>query len=46
MSASISAKGADPELGNQEQSLRFDMRLLEEKLRKERRDNPSSEAGG
>jgi len=37
-------KGADPELASQEQSLSFDIRLLEEKLRKERRDNPSSEA--
>lgn len=38
-------KGADPELIDQEQSLRFDMRSLEEKLRKERRNNPASEAG-
>jgi CHAT domain-containing protein/tetratricopeptide (TPR) repeat protein len=37
-------KGADPELANQEQSLRFDIRLIEERLRKERRDNPFSEA--
>lgn len=38
-------KGADPALAGQEQSLRFDMRALEEKLRKERRENPRSEAG-
>lgn len=37
-------KGADLALVDQEQSLRFDMRSLEGKLRKERRDNPSSEA--
>jgi CHAT domain-containing protein/Tfp pilus assembly protein PilF len=37
-------KGANPELVDQEQSLRFDMRSLEEKLRKENRNNPSSEA--
>lgn len=37
-------QGADPELADQEQSLRFDMRSLEDKLRKEQRDNPSSEA--
>jgi CHAT domain-containing protein/Flp pilus assembly protein TadD len=37
-------KGADSELVNQEQSLRFDIRALENKLRIERRDNPSSEA--
>jgi CHAT domain-containing protein/tetratricopeptide (TPR) repeat protein len=37
-------KGADPALVDQEQSLRFDMRALEERLRKERRDNPRSEA--
>ena len=37
-------KGADPGLAGQEQSLRFDIRLIEEKLIKERRDNPSSEA--
>jgi CHAT domain-containing protein/Tfp pilus assembly protein PilF len=37
-------KGGDPELANQEQSLRFEMRSLEEKLRKERRENPRSEA--
>jgi CHAT domain-containing protein/Tfp pilus assembly protein PilF len=39
-----SRKGADPALIDQEQSLRFDMRSLEEKLRKEARDNPRSEA--
>jgi CHAT domain-containing protein/tetratricopeptide (TPR) repeat protein len=39
-------KGADPALVEQEQSLRFDMRSLQERLRKERRENPSSEAGG
>ena len=37
-------KGADPALADQEQDLRFDMRALDEKLRKERRDNPRSEA--
>jgi CHAT domain-containing protein/uncharacterized protein HemY len=37
-------KGGDPELANQEQSLRFEMGSLEEKLRKERRENPRSEA--
>ena len=37
-------KGGDPELTNQEQSLRFEMSSLEEKLRKERRENPRSEA--
>jgi CHAT domain-containing protein/Flp pilus assembly protein TadD len=37
-------KGSDPELIEQEQSLRFDIRSLEEKLRKQQRDNPSSEA--
>jgi CHAT domain-containing protein/Flp pilus assembly protein TadD len=37
-------KGADPKLVEQEQSLRFDIRALEEKLKKEQRDNPSSEA--
>lgn len=37
-------KGAAPALVDQEQSLRFDMRALEENLRKERRDNPRSEA--
>ncbi|MEK6300530.1 MAG: CHAT domain-containing protein [Acidobacteriota bacterium] len=37
-------KGANPALADQEQSLRFDMRALEEKLRKERRDSPRSEA--
>ncbi len=37
-------KGGDPELVNQEQSLRFEMGALEEKLRKERRENPRSEA--
>jgi CHAT domain-containing protein len=37
-------KGGDPELANQEQSLRFEMGALEEKLRKERRENPRSEA--
>jgi CHAT domain-containing protein/Tfp pilus assembly protein PilF len=37
-------KGGDPELVNHEQALRFDMRSLEEKLRKEQRNNPSSEA--
>jgi CHAT domain-containing protein/Flp pilus assembly protein TadD len=36
-------KGSDPGLVNQEQSLRFETRLLEEKLRKERRENPRSE---
>jgi CHAT domain-containing protein/tetratricopeptide (TPR) repeat protein len=38
-------KGADPKLVEQEQSLRFDLGALEERLRKEQRDNPSSEAG-
>ena len=37
-------KGGDPELVNQEQSLRFEMGALEEKLRKERRENSRSEA--
>jgi CHAT domain-containing protein len=37
-------KGADPELAMHEQALRFDLRSLEEKLRKEQRNNPSSEA--
>lgn len=37
-------KGADPKLVEQEQSLRFDIRLLEEKLRKQQQDNPASEA--
>ncbi|HYV05843.1 MAG TPA: CHAT domain-containing protein, partial [Blastocatellia bacterium] len=37
-------KGGAPELVNQEQSLRFEMGSLEEKLRKERRENPRSEA--
>jgi CHAT domain-containing protein/Tfp pilus assembly protein PilF len=37
-------KGVDPGLANQEQSLRFDIRSLEEKLGKEQRNNPSSEA--
>lgn len=37
-------KGADPALVDQEQSLRFDMSSLEEKQRKERRENPRSEA--
>lgn len=37
-------KGGDPELANQEQSLRFEMGALEEKLIKERRENPQSEA--
>jgi CHAT domain-containing protein/Flp pilus assembly protein TadD len=35
---------ADPALVDKEQSLRFDMRSLEEKLTKERRENPRSEA--
>ncbi|HVG21041.1 MAG TPA: tetratricopeptide repeat protein, partial [Blastocatellia bacterium] len=39
-------KGSDPGLMAQEQSLRFDIRSLEEKLRTERRNNPSSEAVG
>jgi CHAT domain-containing protein len=39
-------KGADPALVDQEQAVRFEMRLLEEKLNKERRDNPRSEAAG
>jgi CHAT domain-containing protein/tetratricopeptide (TPR) repeat protein len=37
-------KRTAPALFDQEQSLRFDMRALEENLRKERRDNPRSEA--
>jgi CHAT domain-containing protein/tetratricopeptide (TPR) repeat protein len=37
-------KGGDPELTNQEQSLRFEMNSLEEKLRKERQENSRSEA--
>jgi CHAT domain-containing protein/Tfp pilus assembly protein PilF len=37
-------KGANPELTDQEQALRFDMRLLEEKLKQEQRNNLSSEA--
>ncbi len=37
-------KGADPELADQEQSLRFRVRSLEQELRKEQRENPSSEA--
>jgi CHAT domain-containing protein/tetratricopeptide (TPR) repeat protein len=37
-------KGADPKLAEQEQSLRFDIRSLEEKLKKEQRNNHSSEA--
>lgn len=37
-------KGGDPELANQEQSLRFEMGALEEKLTRERRENPRSEA--
>jgi CHAT domain-containing protein len=37
-------KRSDPKLVEQEQSLRFTMRALEEKLREERRNNPSSEA--
>jgi CHAT domain-containing protein/Flp pilus assembly protein TadD len=37
-------KGGDPELANQEQSLRFEISSLEEKLRKERRENTRSEA--
>ena len=37
-------KGGDPELASQEQFLRFETGLLEEKLRKERRENPRSEA--
>jgi CHAT domain-containing protein/Flp pilus assembly protein TadD len=37
-------KGANPELTSQEQALRFDIRLLEEKLKQEQRNNLSSEA--
>lgn len=37
-------KGGERALVDEEQSLRSDMRSLEEKLRKERRDNPRSEA--
>ncbi len=37
-------KGADPQLVEREQSLLFDISSLEEKLRKERRSNPRSEA--
>lgn len=36
--------GADPELAEQEQSLRFEIRSTEDKLRKEQRKNPLSEA--
>jgi CHAT domain-containing protein/tetratricopeptide (TPR) repeat protein len=38
-------KGADPELVEQEQSLHIDIGLLEKRLRDERVNNPSSEAG-
>jgi CHAT domain-containing protein/Tfp pilus assembly protein PilF len=37
-------KGANPYLSNQEQSLRIELRSLEEKLREEQRNNPSSPA--
>jgi len=43
-SAHIDIRGGDPGLANQEQSLRFEMSSLEEKLRRERRENPRSEA--
>jgi CHAT domain-containing protein/ATP/maltotriose-dependent transcriptional regulator MalT len=36
--------GADPQLVEREQSLRFAMRALEDKLKLEQRNNPSSEA--
>jgi CHAT domain-containing protein len=37
-------QGAGPDLADREQALRFELRALEETLRKERRSNPSSEA--
>jgi CHAT domain-containing protein/Flp pilus assembly protein TadD len=36
-------KGSDPQLAEQEQMIRFDISVLEEKLRKEFKSNPSSD---